>query len=171
MTWFELIAIIPIVLSAVAILAGIFHSRAIYLATPFILASNRPPVMRLMRHHRILMVFFLVAYVVLACALVAKFAFVTDLFIGATAFLVATFIYAASVMESKLFSEMRNTVSGLVPLCAMCKRVRLSGADPMKQNSWMEIEQYISQETGNAITHGYCPACADSLLPGKADPA
>jgi DNA-binding response OmpR family regulator len=50
-------------------------------------------------------------------------------------------------------------LSGLLPICAKCKRIR------DKQNKWHEIETYISQNSEADFSHGLCPECAQALYP------
>ena len=47
----------------------------------------------------------------------------------------------------------------LLPICAFCKKIREPGADPMKQESWYPVEQYIGQRAGTLFSHGFCPEC------------
>jgi len=44
-------------------------------------------------------------------------------------------------------------LSGLLPMCAWCKKIRND------QNYWQRVEEYISQRTGASFTHGMCPEC------------
>jgi hypothetical protein len=56
-------------------------------------------------------------------------------------------------------------LEGLLPICANCKKVRLEGSELTRQDSWMDIEQYIRDHTDAEFTHGLCPACAHELYP------
>jgi hypothetical protein len=49
-------------------------------------------------------------------------------------------------------------LSGLLPICCSCKRIRDD------QNYWHQVEHYISERSGAKFTHGYCPECAESYL-------
>ena len=46
-----------------------------------------------------------------------------------------------------------NQLSGMLPICASCKKVRDD------QNYWQQVESYISRRTGAKFSHGYCPDC------------
>jgi CheY-like chemotaxis protein len=50
-------------------------------------------------------------------------------------------------------------LSGLLPICAKCKRIR------DKQDQWHEIESYISDHSEADFSHGLCPECARALYP------
>lgn len=45
------------------------------------------------------------------------------------------------------------TLSGLLPVCAWCKRVRDD------QGYWEQIEKFISSRSAASITHSICPDC------------
>jgi GAF domain-containing protein len=59
----------------------------------------------------------------------------------------------ASRMASVL--EQIETLEGLLPICAWCKRIR--GDD----GYWSKLEAYISEHTGADFTHGICPDCLE----------
>lgn len=52
-----------------------------------------------------------------------------------------------------------RTLSGLLPICAYCKRVR-DDAD-----YWHEVEEYLGAQTGARFTHGICPSCVAIHFP------
>lgn len=50
-----------------------------------------------------------------------------------------------------------KTLSGLLPICASCKKIRDDSG------YWSQVETYITQHTGASFTHGFCPECTDRL--------
>jgi len=52
-----------------------------------------------------------------------------------------------------------KTLSGLLPICASCKKIR------DKDGAWVQIESYIKKKTDANFTHGVCPECAIKLYP------
>ncbi|MEE9910479.1 MAG: response regulator [Deltaproteobacteria bacterium] len=52
-----------------------------------------------------------------------------------------------------------KTLSGLLPICASCKRIRDDG------DNWIQIESYIRNHSEADFTHGICPECAVKLYP------
>ncbi|HBE89065.1 MAG TPA: hypothetical protein DDW67_08010 [Elusimicrobia bacterium] len=52
-----------------------------------------------------------------------------------------------------------KTLSGLLPICASCKKIRDS------YGKWQNLEDYISSRTEAEFTHGFCPECAGKLYP------
>jgi PAS domain S-box-containing protein len=61
----------------------------------------------------------------------------------------------------KLSTALRKVklLSGLLPVCASCKRVRDA------QGSWHDLEQYIGAHSEAKFTHGICPDCRLRLYP------
>lgn len=53
-----------------------------------------------------------------------------------------------------------NLLSGFLPICASCKKVRDD------QGYWNQIESYIREHSGVEFSHGICPDCAKRLYPG-----
>jgi PAS domain-containing protein len=52
-----------------------------------------------------------------------------------------------------------HTLTGLLPICAGCKRIR------DQQSHWHSIESYITDRSSATFSHGLCPECLDRLYP------
>jgi PAS domain S-box-containing protein len=52
-----------------------------------------------------------------------------------------------------------KTLSGLLPICASCKRIRDD------KGYWQQVEAYIKDRSDAEFTHGICPECAARLYP------
>ncbi len=50
-----------------------------------------------------------------------------------------------------------NTLKGLIPICAWCKKVRDD------KGYWNEIETYVKEHSEADFTHGICPECLKGL--------
>ena len=46
-----------------------------------------------------------------------------------------------------------NVLSGLLPICCSCKKVRDD------QGYWKTVEQFVSEHSGARFSHGICPEC------------
>ncbi|HOX42474.1 MAG TPA: PAS domain-containing protein [Myxococcota bacterium] len=57
--------------------------------------------------------------------------------------------------------EQVKQLSGLLPICAACKKIR----DP--EGGWRQLEAYIRDHSEADFSHTLCPACADRLYPKK----
>jgi hypothetical protein len=47
-----------------------------------------------------------------------------------------------------------NTLRGLIPICAWCKKIRND------QGYWEQLELYLKSHSEADFTHGMCPDCA-----------
>ena len=52
-----------------------------------------------------------------------------------------------------------KTLSGLLPICAGCKKIRDD------QGYWKRIESFLRERSDAVFTHGLCPDCADQMYP------
>jgi len=52
-----------------------------------------------------------------------------------------------------------NLLSGLLPICASCKKIRDD------KGYWNKIESYISSHSRATFSHSICPSCAQKLYP------
>lgn len=55
--------------------------------------------------------------------------------------------------------EKINQLTGLLPICSSCKKIRDD------QGYWVQIENYIRQNSDADFTHGICPDCVKALYP------
>jgi hypothetical protein len=61
------------------------------------------------------------------------------------------------ISELQASLEDVKTLSGLLPICARCKKVRDD------KGYWSQIESYIRLHTDADFSHSLCPDCADKL--------
>ena len=54
-----------------------------------------------------------------------------------------------------------NVLSGLLPICSNCKKVRDD------EGYWQQIEEFISRRSEATFSHGICPRCAKDLYPSQ----
>ena len=59
----------------------------------------------------------------------------------------------------------QRALSGLLPICANCKKIRDD------QGYWTQIESYIRDHSEADFSHGVCPDCLGSLYPDVIDHA
>jgi two-component system cell cycle sensor histidine kinase/response regulator CckA len=50
-----------------------------------------------------------------------------------------------------------KTLSGLLPICSSCKRIRDD------QGYWQQVETYLTDHTNADFTHGICPDCLEKF--------
>ncbi len=67
--------------------------------------------------------------------------------------------------RERLIGELRaalaqvKTLSGMIPICAGCKKIRDD------QNFWHQVQSYVSQHTDARFSHGLCPDCIAKYYP------
>lgn len=73
--------------------------------------------------------------------------------------------------KDRLIIELRealaqvNRLSGLLPICANCKKIRDDSG------YWQKVEVYIHEHSEAKFSHGICPECMKELYPEFAEPA
>jgi sigma-B regulation protein RsbU (phosphoserine phosphatase) len=73
----------------------------------------------------------------------------------------ATDITSSKNLIAKLLEvlEQVNVLSGLLSICASCKRIR------DEHQAWQPLESYIQAHSEAKFTHGLCPECLRKLYP------
>ncbi len=59
--------------------------------------------------------------------------------------------------------EQVKTLSGILPICANCKKIRDDKGD------WQQVEVYLRQHSRAEFSHSFCPDCARTLYPNLVD--
>jgi hypothetical protein len=62
-----------------------------------------------------------------------------------------------ALLGAKRLLRSVKSLSGLIPICASCKRIRTD------QGYWSQVESYIKQHSEASFTHGLCPECFRTL--------
>lgn len=161
--WHTRIAVVIIACGAVIIGISIVHLRGLFKAIPFIAERSRAYVLRSLRINRLLMFFFLAGYVVVAVSVLLGKASLSIFWVSLIFLFGAVFVFLGIALHARMISEIQQTIQGLVPICMECKKIRTMGADSSAQESWKEIESYISQRTDAKFSHGICPRCLDKV--------
>jgi PAS domain S-box-containing protein len=82
-----------------------------------------------------------------------------------TTFTDVTALKRAIVEQERLVGELREalhqvkTLSGLLPICMFCKKIRDDHGE------WKRVEQYLSARTDATFSHGLCPTCEEQHYP------
>ncbi|MEO6036628.1 MAG: hypothetical protein ABIQ35_15365, partial [Verrucomicrobiota bacterium] len=65
----------------------------------------------------------------------------------------------------RLINELKDaltkvkTLSGLLPICASCKKIRDD------KGYWQQVETFIKARSDADFSHGMCPDCMEHLYP------
>ena len=74
-------------------------------------------------------------------------------------------ILRAERERDQLIIQLKETLakvkklSGLLPICAGCKKIRDD------QGYWQQIESYLNEHSDAIMSHGICPECAEKYYP------
>ena len=85
----------------------------------------------------------------------------TFVLIGAALCWVCGALFESAQRQAELVARARM-LSGLLPICACCKRIR------DERGRWCEIEVYIRDHSDAEFSHGFCPSCADRMYEDEA---
>lgn len=72
---------------------------------------------------------------------------------------------ATKVRELQEAMAQIKTLSGIVPICSSCKKIRDDAG------YWSQVEIYVSEHSDATFTHGICPECMAKLYPEYAENA
>ena len=151
------------------LLVSFVRLRTVFETLSLVEGDRRVWLRRRLTIHRGLVVFFVLGYLATAAGFVVEVAFLSKLLVAAIFLLGAFFVLIGIVLQNRMLSEMLKTLGWLVPICAACKKIRREEGDPLQQDDWQPIEQYISMRTAASFTHGFCPDCAEKIAPGFRD--
>jgi len=65
----------------------------------------------------------------------------------------------SEIAERKQLEKERETLSGLIPICANCKKIRND------EGYYEQVEKYIMDHSDAEFSHGICPDCMKKLYP------
>ncbi len=74
-----------------------------------------------------------------------------------------TTVILTDITELHQAWEQVNQLTGLLPICANCKKIRDD------QGYWQQVETYIADRSQADFTHGICPECMETLYPGASE--
>lgn len=161
----HILSTVMILIGAVVMLISLVKARELHILTPFIPERSKPEIIRSLRLHRGLMLFFLLGYCVVAGVFFFRLPFVGELLVGLVFLFGAIFVLLGLHIQIRMLLEIKNTLHGLLPICASCKKIRNADGDPHDPASWSTVEKFISAKTSADFTHSICPDCLKKLYP------
>ena len=70
----------------------------------------------------------------------------------------------AMASSQKLESALTKVLTGFLPICASCKKIR------DKSGEWQPVERFVGERTEAAFTHSMCPDCGSDFYGGDWPP-
>ena len=64
---------------------------------------------------------------------------------------------AQEALRINLESQIKQ-LKGIIPICSYCKKIRND------EESWQQLEAYMSEHTDALFSHGMCPTCFDAQM-------
>jgi len=162
----HILSIIMILAGAVVMLVCLVKARELHVLTSFIPERSKAEIIRFLHLHRGLMLFFLLGYCVVAGGFLFRVSFIGEILVGLVFLFGALFVLLGLHIQTRMLLEIKNTLHGLLPICASCKKIRHAEGDPHDMASWSSVEKFISAKTSADFTHSICPDCLKKLYPG-----
>jgi hypothetical protein len=72
--------------------------------------------------------------------------------------LTAGVLVAAIVAIGNTYLQEKRVLNSMISVCSNCNKVRVN------QNQWMQMEEYISDNSLLTFTHGLCPDCMEKVM-------
>ncbi len=165
--WHTTFSILAILAGAVILLVTVWKTRPLFAALPLLAEPSRSRLSRLLSVSRALMALFFWGYLAVAFSYATDHPLVGKLFTSLIFLAGALFVFLGFQLHARMLEEIQRTISGLVPICLSCKKIRREGAEPLVQDSWTEIETYIASRTTAKFSHGICPDCLQKIREKK----
>lgn len=67
--------------------------------------------------------------------------------------------FRAQAEELRAVLDREQTLKGLLPICASCKKIRDDNG------YWTQVERYVAEHSAAEFTHSICPTCFEGLYP------
>jgi predicted GNAT family acetyltransferase len=67
----------------------------------------------------------------------------------------AVTLLSKATMAAEVLLARVKRLEGIIPICSYCKKIRDD------QNSWQQLEQYLSEHSEALFSHGICPHCME----------
>lgn len=90
------------------------------------------------------------------------------LIVGGVTGLVSAILFGLVILYARHLEQALSKVRMLesfLPICANCKKIRISDSDATKMEFWKPIESYITEHTTTKFSHSICPDCIKKFYP------
>ena len=145
-------------------LIGIVRASGFTDSLPFVPKKHQRRLRLYLQVHRGLMAFFLLGYLAVMLAFASGHFLLSETFVSIIFLCGAVFVLVGVVVQSRLLDEVQETVRGILPICARCRKIRTANGNPKDPDAWKMMEAYVSEKMGIDLSHGYCPECLEEEL-------
>lgn len=90
------------------------------------------------------------------------------LIVGGVTGLVTAILFGLVILYARHLERALRKIRKLesfLPICAHCKKIRISDSTPTTKESWQAIEYYIIEHSDARFSHGICPDCMKKHYP------
>jgi DNA-binding NtrC family response regulator len=74
------------------------------------------------------------------------------------------FFRVQQCLEKAELSRKINLYEKILPMCCVCKKIRVDHSEVAHQSVWVSIERFIRDRVNLEITSSYCPDCAKKTI-------
>lgn len=153
-----------ILVGAIIMLIGIIRAKDPMKYVPFVPENHREHIKRSLLLHRCLMAFFFCGYLVVLASFALHYHIASETFVSVIFLSGAVYVFIGISVQSRLLAEVQNTLTGILPICSRCKKIRAADGGPDDKQAWKQIEEYISQQSDVNFSHGLCPGCYEEEM-------
>ncbi|MEK7329774.1 MAG: hypothetical protein AAB113_03135 [Candidatus Eisenbacteria bacterium] len=153
---------------ALLLFLGIFRAKVLLGAALLLPAANRRPIRRFLVANLTLMVVFF------SGSLMVTFSFLTGsategmVPVSLTLLAGSLMVLLSTILQTRMILGLQKTLSGVVPVCSGCKRIRRPDSAEDDPAAWQVVDAYLAGHTAAVVTHGLCPDCLQRLYPEMA---
>ena len=154
-----IISAIFIFMGIIIILVSIIRMISFKKVKPFVIKSHQKSIKRyIILRHLLMMLLFLSCFIALIIYVFYKRP-INEAFVSMIFFFGTLYVLSVTILQSRILSEMQETMEGILPICFKCKKIRIPNRDHSDPKAWKAIDSYITERADIKFTHGLCPDC------------
>ena len=66
-------------------------------------------------------------------------------------------IICAIIVVGNTYIQQKHIIRGLLLVCSSCQKIKIN------QEKWEELDEYVSEHSFAAFSHGLCPECYEKI--------
>ncbi|MBN2030054.1 hypothetical protein JW824_07380 [bacterium] len=154
-----IISAIFIFMGIIIMLISIIRMMSFKKVMAFVIKSHQNSIKRyIILRHLLMMLLFLSCFIALIISVFYKRP-INEAFVSMIFFFGTLYVLSVTILQSRILSEMQETIQVILPICFKCKKIRISNGDHSDPKVWKAIDSYITERANIKFTHGLCPDC------------